>query len=194
MGVSKYNNDLKSYVIYYRIYDFVKDKKREIYKNSEDTETLLSWVSYLRNKDTTDCALRLLESDYRKSKKIRDKIAELVASGQAVFITLTFTDDIMSKTSLLTRRKYVARYLKQQSKVYVANIDFSPKKEREHYHAVVSNVCNLKEWTYGFAYAEKVRTRANDSIRVARYVAKLTNHALKVKALNIRLIYSRNVL
>lgn len=194
MGSSKYNNDFKSDVIYYGVYDFVKAKKKEIYKNSEDTQELLSWISYLRNKDTTDCALRLLESDYRKTKKIRDKITDLVNSGQAVFITLTFTDSVLSKTSRLTRRKYVARYLKQQSEVYVANIDFSPDKDREHYHAVVSNLCNLKEWSYGFAYAEKVRTQDGNTQRVARYIAKLTNHALKIKQLNNRLIYSRSVL
>lgn len=194
MGISKYNNDFKSDVIYYGTYDFVKSKKRDIYHNSEDTQNLLFWMSYLRNNNATDCALRLLESDYRKSKKIKDKIHELVKSGHAIFLTLTFTDDVLLKTSRLTRRKYVARYLKQQSDIYVANIDFSPEKDREHYHAVVCSRCDLSAWSYGFAYAEQVRAHDGNSERVARYVAKLTNHALKVKQLNNRLIYSRNVL
>lgn len=193
MGSSKYSNEEKSNCIYYGYIPYVKQTRKEAYK-SNDSEKVLLTMSYLKRESMTDCALRLIRSEHKKYVILRDKINDLVSSGQAVFITLTFRDDVINKTTALTRRRYVARYLKEQSPFYVANVDFSPQKNREHYHAVVSNRCDLSKWSYGFTLAEKVRVHENDTKRVARYVAKLTNHALKVKQVSTRLIYSRDVI
>lgn len=194
MGSSRYSNEQKSNCIYYGYIDYVKQEKQRAF-SCGNGEEFLKVISYLKRDNTmTDCALRLIDSEQRKYKKLRDKIDKLVSSGQAIFITLTFTDEILTKTSALTRRRYVARYLKQQSPFYVANIDFSPDKNREHYHAVVSSRCDLSQWVYGFTFAEQVRVHDFDRNRVARYVAKLTNHALKVKQVSQRLIYSRDVI
>lgn len=193
MGISKYSNEQKSDCIYYGYIEYVKHQKKDAYK-SGDSEKVLLTMSYLKREGMTDCALRLVQSEYRKYNLLRSKIAKLVASGQAVFITLTFRDDVMKSTSSATRRRYVARYLKEQSTFYVANIDFSPQKNREHYHAVVSNRCDFEKWPYGFVFAEQVRVHDFDCNRVARYVAKLTNHALKVKQVATRLIYSRDII
>lgn len=142
-----------------------------------------------------DCADRLNESKYRKSKKVRDKISKLVLSDNAIFITLTFNDNTLSKTSVLTRRRYVARYLKQNCKEYVANIDFGGLNGREHYHAVVSKDIDFKKWhKFGAINAERVRPLEDSPKRISRYITKLTNHALKVGAIAPRLIYSRNTI
>ena len=191
MGVSKYSNDTKVLCIENGVIDFVKNKRKELYQNN-DLEGLLFFEGFVLRDKLADCSSRLIESEYRKYTRAREHIKELVLTGQAVFITLTFTDDVLKKTSSLTRRRYVSRYLKEQSDFYVANIDYSPKKEREHYHAVVSQRCDMKAWKYGFVWCEQVRAHDFCANRVARYVAKLTSHAFKVNA--SRLLYSRNCL
>lgn len=193
---SKYSNEEKSNCIYYGYIDYVKRIRKEAY-HSKDIENILLVNGYLQREPMTDCAIRLINSERKKYKKVKHKISNIVKQGNAVFITLTFTDDVLSKTSALTRRKYVARYLKEQSPYYVANIDFgvdTTYTQREHYHAVVCNRCDFSKWSYGFVFAEQVRTHDNDAKRVSRYVAKLTNHALKVKTVSSRLIYSRDVI
>lgn len=192
MGQSKYSNEHKRECILGGTLDFVKDKQKELRIEGFATEDWLTFLNYAKNSDYCDCALRIIDSDNRRFKRIKDKIEKLVMTGEGVFITLTFTDDVLANTTAETRRRYVARYLKQQSSVYVANIDYSPEKQREHYHAVVCKECNLNQWQYGFSYAERVRKSEKSKDKVARYVSKLTNHSLKVKCLTTRLIYSRD--
>lgn len=207
MSASKYDNDFKRRVLLDGIDRVVAKRKKEEYKKSvvkvadldgivEDSFVngcYFDFMEYCKEVPSLDCALRLNESKQRKAKKVKDKIAHLVYSGKAIFITLTFTENTFAKTSVLTRRRYVARYLKANCKNYVANIDYGAKKGREHYHALVDNDINLKEWhKYGAIKVERVRTSASDLSRVALYVSKLTNHALKVGEDAPRLIYSRS--
>lgn len=204
MSKAKYSNDFRSEVVAQGLVSEVLRKKKELYfdklinivdeENGEvfKSTTDYTWFDYIienRRNSQVDCAFLLLDSKKRKIAKVREKISELVLTGQAVFLTLTFTDEVLSKTSQATRRRYVARFLKESSGDYVANIDFSPDINREHYHAVVIKRIDLKSWKYGFSYAEKVRCRPSDLTRVSKYISKLTAHALKVDA--TRLIYSR---
>lgn len=193
MGYSKYSNETKAICIDNKVVDFVRNKRKEVYK-SEDGELQCLWYDFVQRDELADCATRLLRSRHDRYVRCREKIYNLIVSNgiQPVFITLTFRPDVLAQTSPQTRRKYVERYLKQETDFYVANVDYSPKKHREHYHAVVSNRCNLKKWKYGFSYAERVRCHDFDVKRVSQYVVKLTSHAFKTD--NTRLIYSRNVL
>ena len=192
MGISKYSKETKALCLDSGMVNYVKQLKKDIYK-SEDGARLIGFLSWIENNELADCSIRMLESNYRRYVRAKQHIIDLVLSGQAVFITLTFTNKVLSETSAQTRRKYVARYLKSQSDFYVANIDFSPEKHREHYHAVVSNRCDMSLWSYGFVYCEQVRTHDFDCKRVARYVSKLTSHALKLNDISTRLLYSRSV-
>lgn len=76
-----------------------------------------------------------------------------------IFGTLTFTDDVLKKTSKETRRRYVARFLNDNSIHYVANIDFGKKDDREHYHFIA--LCNSKiepgTWPYGFDKYKRIK-------------------------------------
>lgn len=208
MSKSKYDNAFKQKVLCEGVDKIVAKTKREEYKKScewqllnEDGEVAFvmvnslyqDFIDYCKEVPSLDCAMRLNESKYRKAKKVRDKISDLVLSGKAIFITLTFTDKILAKTSVITRRRYVARYLKANSKNYVANIDFGSKKGREHYHALVDSDIDFSNWyKYGAVKVERVRTSESDLARVSLYVSKLTNHALKVGENAPRLIYSRS--
>ena len=108
------------------------------------------------------------------------------------FITLTFNDASLNNLSYSTRRKRVREFLKSQCALYVANIDFGKKNGREHYHAVVSNRVDPSLWAYGSCNAIKI-TRYN-SKALAKYVNKLTNHALKDTAnKGASIIYSKGL-
>lgn len=191
MGKSKYCNELKAYCIDNGLVDYVRDTTKKKYK-SEDSGEFLEWFWYMSTHKELDCSNRLLESKYRKYSRARKHIQKIVMEGNAVFLTLTFTNDVLSKTSAATRRKYVARYLKEQSPYYVGNIDYSPGKEREHYHAVVFNRVDASAWKYGFIWCEEVRTHDYNCSKVSQYIVKLTSHAFKVNS--TRLLYSRVVL
>lgn len=211
MGASKYTNAFKQKVLLKGIDKQVAECKRNNYKKivnicvvDNDGEVFPfafsnCWedmiLPYRKGYNFIDCADRLNESKYRKAKKVRDKITKLVLSNSAIFITLTFKDSVLSKTSDLTRRRYVARYLKENCREYVANIDFGALNGREHYHAVVSKDIDLSKWhKYGVINVERVRPLENSTTRISRYITKLTNHALKVGAIAPRLIYSRNTI
>lgn len=208
MGISKYDNAFKQKVLLKEIDKKVANVKRDNYYKVvrhyvvddvgvvpyfyDVNEYNRMLAPYRDGYNMIDCADRLLESRYRITKRVREKITDLVLTNKAVFITLTFNDKTLSKTNDLTRRKYVARYLKRYCKEYVANVDFGGLNGREHYHAVVSSDIVLNEWyRYGAIKVERVRPLENSSARISRYITKLTNHALKLGAVAPRLIYSR---
>lgn len=142
---------------------------------------------------------------YKRVGRVRKRINSILHNNEFVqFITLTFSDETLEKTTAETRRKYVQRYLTELNCDYVANIDFGAKNGREHYHAVVGDVAKKDEWEkYGFFSSlwvkigderlKKVPKRYKDlpqeeiDLRMqednekalSKYVAKLTNHAIK---------------
>lgn len=97
------------------------------------------------------------------------------------FVTLTFNDDTMEKTSEKTRRQYVSRYLDKNCRDYYANIDFGEQNQREHYHAVVSDTLVLEDWhKHGAIHIKRIRKGKKDVRKIATYIRKLANHANKV--------------
>lgn len=152
--------------------------------------------------------LALNSSRRKRAQRCKEKVGLAVSTGHCFFLTLTFTDEVLSKTTEKTRRRYVSRYLKSVAPVYVGNVDYGDKEknpdsnEREHYHAlIVSGVRPSKGgWKYGFSKIKKVGDTEDDLTKVSKYTAKLSTHALKAsthKGEGIkcpRLIYSRNAL
>jgi hypothetical protein len=118
-----------------------------------------------------------------------------------IFLTLTFRDDVLANTSEETRKKYIQRFLKEQCSLYIANIDYGTKKGREHYHAVVIPKYNQIDGSfyrtnYGSIDFERVRNKGGvdteaTSKRLAKYVSKLVNHAIKETTRKCQVIYSR---
>jgi len=148
----------------------------------------------------------LKHARFMRFKRCSDKVRELVLSGDAYFITLTFKDDVLARTSEVTRRRYVARMLKRLAPFYVGNIDFGDKaknpdsNEREHYHAIIGcyGIPDFRHWekNYGFVKVKKIGNNEKDLKAVSKYTAKLSSHALKAsttkdKITAPRLIYSR---
>ena len=174
----------------------VKFYTGEIIHANMDYATALSERSfYLQNNpDDWKEAERVAHSNYEQTKRLKKRIERmLTTSKNCVFLTFTFTDDVLAKTSSETRRQYVRKWLKQVSSKYVANIDFGGKNGREHYHGVCDSRVDPKTWSYGACNVQKVRYNPNDKsgVKLAKYVAKLTNHAIKETTKRCHLIYSR---
>lgn len=129
---------------------------------------------------------------YKRKQRIQQKIESMVLSGSALFITLTFNNQVLNDTNEATRRRYVARWCKANSPFYVANIDYGDENNREHYHAVLM-AGNYSKWLYGFSKIKIVRSKSKDLSKVSKYVSKLTNHAIKKSGKLKRIIYSKNV-
>lgn len=123
--------------------------------------------------------------------RLKKRVCKLLSKGQCLFLTLTFTDSVLSSTSDKTRRVYVTRVLKEFSQYYVANVDFGAKNGREHYHAiVVADSIDYDKWTYGAINGKKIRQTSEPKV-LARYISKLTNHAIKETTKRNVLIYSK---
>lgn len=143
-----------------------------------------------------EVALGLLTTRRQRKKRIVDKFGTYINSGKCQFLTLTFDDEALNSTTPQTRRTAVARFLKDNCVQYIANIDFGEDERfthREHYHAIVlADKVNYKDWhRYGALKAKKIRPTKRDCELAGKYLAKLTNHALKVTGCVPRLIYSR---
>lgn len=123
--------------------------------------------------------------------RLHKKIEEMLFSGTCIFLTLTFTDEVLANTNEQTRRKYVSRCLKKYNTKYIANIDYGEKNEREHYHAIIlTENFNHKDWQYGIVNFERVK-QTSDCKALANYINKLTNHAVKKTTKRNHMIYSR---
>lgn len=142
-------------------------------------------------------AEKINNASYKRIKRLRDRITQYLNMGDCVFLTLTFSDACLENTSEKTRRDYVRDYLKSVSEHYLANIDYGVDDRythREHYHAlVVAKEVNTDAWTLkcGFAWRESVH-RDCCEVKLAKYISKLTNHAIKKSTRRYVYIYSRS--
>lgn len=149
------------------------------------------------------------QSKYKRKQRISSRIGSLISLGSCVFLTLTFRNEVLDETTAETRRRYVSRFLKECSPAYVANIDFGDdgniheykaddgtirvSTAREHYHAIVFvPSVDLDGWKHGIINAKRINVESDDIEAVTKYVAKLSNHAMKVNNGHApRMIYSR---
>lgn len=162
--------------------------------NSIDRFKALDMHSVLKKNKEYQEAIKINKASYNRVSRLRNRIGTYLVRyrNNCVFLTLTFTDETLKSTTQETRKKYVSRYLKSQSKFYVANIDFGKKNKREHYHALVVGKCDYKPWhKYGGIKGELVKTGDKTDLKISKYISKLTNHAIKETTKRCAIIYSR---
>lgn len=139
--------------------------------------------------------LRISNADYERNKRLHRRILDILAVGEKpCFVTFTFNDQAFDRLNPDSRRQAVRRYLSDHCHLYVANVDFGEKNGREHYHAVCD--CSpTAAWDTdlhnGFISVEPIRLKDATPVRLAKYVSKLTNHAIKVTTRRTAIIYSR---
>lgn len=142
---------------------------------------------------------------YKRIKQHIDYI--LMQYPHVYFMTFSFNDNSLNKKPE-TRRRYIQKMLFQNCHDYVCNIDYGDDNDREHYHGVIASkeplqmitgvtdegkryVNYVSDWLikydelYGFHSAEEVRVSKKSRTKIARYVAKLSNHSVKVKQTKI---------
>ena len=154
-----------------------------------------AYTYFQDNEPIRKTCYNLCNARRQRTKRLNKKITDMLFVGQCYFVTLTFTDVTLNSTNELTRRRYVSRYLKSQTPYYIANIDFGSQREREHYHAIVFGQMDFTLWhKYGAINCKTIFTKFNDAstVKLAKYITKLTNHAIKNTAKNSRCIYSKN--
>ena len=199
--------ELKSVILECGLDKELAKARNQIFRN--DDRSRFEELEALYGSELLSVANNLNIATRKRKNRVRSRCETFVLSGKAIFLTLTFSDDVLAKTSEKTRRRYVTRFLASQASRYVANIDYgndgkkraykdAKGKERvstarEHYHALVyAPRVDFKAWQYGGIDAERVNSTKGDSQAVSKYVAKLTNHAMKMNGGKApRLIYSR---
>lgn len=139
---------------------------------------------------------KINHAEYKRANRLQKRIGDMLTSGPCLFLTLTFNNGALSNTSAKKRRVAVSRFLKSTGCRYVANIDFGSKNHREHYHAVIQcSKIDGKKWTekWGAINFKSIRLKETktDAKKLAKYTAKLSNHAIKETCCRGALIYSR---
>ena len=151
-------------------------------------------------------AVKVNNASYKRTNRLQQKALELIKTNSAIFLSLTFNDDVFKNMNKETRRKNITRFLKKTCNKYIANIDFGKKNEREHYHALVvpkNDIIDCKEYHEIFYKSnidfervvvsnKKDEDIESTSKKISKYVNKLTNHAIKETTQQNRIIYSRN--
>lgn len=151
------------------------------------------------NLEFSEEAKKINNANYHRVKRLSQRINDFILdSPKTLFLTFTFNDSTLASTNSQTRKKYVSRWLKKYCDRYIANVDFGKTNDREHYHAVatIKNKIPLNSWYdcgYGALKSETIRKTSNNE-KLARYISKLTNHAIKETNKRCVLIYSRKTL
>lgn len=151
----------------------------------------------LFRKDIWKEAEKINDASRARTKRLKDRIRSIIENYDSTFVTLTFTDETLKNTSFETRKRYVIRYLKSYGVPYVANVDYGKEHGREHYHAVIgTQSLNYKDWNTngainGKKIVKKTNLDSNGDLKLAKYITKLTNHAIKETCRRNALIYSR---
>lgn len=182
-----------SYASYY--YYLTEEERANMRPPLFSEEETFEKTSILRNEYPQEYheAENICRATYLRQKRLRNRIASYLDKGHCLFLTLTFRDDVLASTNEETRKKYVKRFLKPYG-AYVANVDYGEKKGREHYHAVVlSDSVDCSEWfeQCGAIDIEHIRVDGKSPVRLGKYIAKLTNHAIKETNRRCTVIFSR---
>ena len=141
-------------------------------------------------------AYRMNESYKKRIQRLKSKIQGIFNNkeGRVYFLTFTFTDDSLNSTNEFKRRRYVREWLNKYTIDFVGNIDFGEENDREHYHALVNaKTIDSSTWynKYGAMKWELVRYDKNSTTKLAKYINKFLNHAIKETTKRQHIIYNR---
>lgn len=175
--------------------NFLSNITGEYFQYTYPQDTLEIWYNSLADRYgflSILEAIRINNARYHRVERLKRRVCSII-SYRSFFLTLTFTNVSLGNTSAVTRRRYVARFLKSISSNYVANIDFGKRNHREHYHALVQcDYIDSKLWQYGNLDFELVTYEEESTTdRLSKYIAKLTNHAIKETCKRGHLIYPK---
>lgn len=164
--------------------DFPRSLARDIYNYYHSSEELsLLW----------DISVKENKKRYAQRRRLKARIKEICSFGSPLFLTLTFTDKALSKTSASTRRRYVQDFIKKVTWNGIANIDFGKTYGREHYHCIIASIFDIdfKLWKHGAINCKRILVCNNSFDRLKVYISKLVNHTLKDSVITSRTIFHK---
>lgn len=146
---------------------------------------------------------------YARNNRLKQRIVALMTCGDCYFLTLTFDSEKASKRgidienvdekALKRLKKALTQYLSGIGH-YVANVDYGGENGRFHFHALVQSDKPLalgeeNEWfqKWGAIKVQRAKwgNKGESPAKIAQYINKLTNHAVKNTVRNHRVIFSR---
>ena len=195
------SSELKKYVIESGLYNrYAKARHNTWLENQGEKyegENLNAFECFLGNFDSAnwydiacECQ-RIGNTSKQRIKRLKVRMKALLSKGDCLFLTMTFNDNVLENTDIKQRRKLVLDFLESLSCDYIGNIDYGKANEREHYHAVVcANHIEYSGWhKNGAIKGLKVRNNAKSGNHIARYIDKLSLHALKDTTYRNRMLY-----
>lgn len=140
---------------------------------------------------------RILKSRYNKISRIKKHLIFLLSHRQySYFLTFTFDDNLIKRCDR-TKRDIIKSVLNSiPDSLYILNIDYGKKTEREHYHCILGTDFDidynsyLKEHYPCFSCCIPIRKNKDDIARLSKYVNKLSNHTCKDSTFNKRVVYN----
>lgn len=153
------------------------------------------YFSPLTREQVDECE-RIRQNRKDQRQKIERHIEYLFSKNYDLyFATFNFNDDALQMKA--DTRKQKVRRLLTQCDDYILNIDYGKENEREHYHAIIAfredkfheyenEFGKLKfeefdSYDFGFYDLQRIRREGKSKDKLARYIAKLTSHSIKVK-------------
>lgn len=182
-------------------YDIFLKERKDIFLHGLDPNESIFYLDNFNEEEAREC-IKIYKADKQRKYRLFNKIVEwffavrelpFYEDNDIVFFTLTWTDEDLQNTNKETRRKYVQRFLKENTLNYIANVDYSPEKDREHYHAiaVIDEDIDITKWQR-ISWIERVPKKSKDLKKIVKYILKLTNHSYKESTKREKAIYSRN--
>lgn len=141
---------------------------------------------------------KIINARYCKVSRIKKRLVYLLSHRTFhYFITFTFDDSYINKCDR-SKRDLIKDTLNSFSNdiLYILNVDYGKKTEREHYHCVVGTDCSsdfsshLKTFYPFFTHCQTIRLLSSDIKRISKYINKLTNHCCKDSTKNKRIVYN----
>ena len=173
--------------------DFFLEKEVILYNQSR-LKAFKNGVEFIHN-DSYD---HIINARYCKISRIKKRLIYLLAyRSKHYFLTFTFNDNYINKSDR-TKRDLIKKCLESFSSdiLYILNVDYGSKTEREHYHCIVgtNNDDNMKDFLLlnypCFSYCQHIRLFKDDIKRVSKYINKLSNHCVKDSTKNKRIVYN----
>ena len=173
-------------------------RRNSLYIDKKNIEDCQEYKELLSIEEFYNC--RIIYNNFRQRKyKNKERIIKWIYGIKAikkynkckiVFGTLTFNDKILNSTNKDTRRKYVNRFLNDNTIEYIANIDYGKVNNREHYHflALIDKKIDSKKWNSIINFK---KVNIENPKQTINYVLKLNNHTFKESTKNERLINDR---
>ena len=193
----------KNTIIENGIYSIFLKERRRLYLDGLDYNNKDNYNHDVFDTETLIICFRIYEANHKRKTYGLNEILKwyycienvpYFKNHKLVFGTLTFNDSTLDRTSKVTRRRYVARYLKKYCIKYIANIDYGDKNEREHYHfiAMIEKDIPKNSWKYGIENLQHINTTIKDIKKIRSYLLKLNNHSYKNSTRNERVIMDKS--